>query len=225
MQERVPEPELMDGPAQARAYAGADFRDVNAGFVAGFAARFPDLGPAPAILDLGCGPGDIPVRLGRALPGARVTAVDGAPAMTAYAEAAVAAAGLESRIGVVTAGLRELSPPRRPYDAVVSNSLLHHLHRPEDLWETVRTQGATGTAVYLMDLMRPETPQEVERLVAVHASGEPEQLREDFRHSLAAAFTPEEVRDQLVRCGCENLKVQAVSNRHLVVVGRLGPGG
>lgn len=43
MQERIPEPEFMDGAEQARAYAEADFRDVNAGSVAEFTARFPDL--------------------------------------------------------------------------------------------------------------------------------------------------------------------------------------
>ena len=222
MQERIPEPELMDGPVQAQAYAEADFISVNAGFVAELAAHFRDLGPAPAILDLGCGPGDIPVRLARALPGARITAVDGAPAMTAYAEQAVTVAGLAGRVRVVTAALQELDEPRRPFDLVVSNSLLHHLHRPEALWEVIRQQGVAGTAVYVMDLMRPDSREEVDALVAAYAAREPEQLREDFRHSLHAAFTPEEVREQLQACGCAGLQVRPVSDRHLLVSGRLG---
>lgn len=222
MQERIPEPELMDGPVQAQAYAEADFTSVNAGFVAELAAHFPDLGPAPAILDLGCGPGDIPVRLARALPGARITAVEGARAMTDYAQQAVAAAGLAGRVRVVTAALQELSEPRRPFELVVSNSLLHHLHRPGDLWAVVRQQGAAGTAVYVMDLMRPASREEVDALVDAYAAHEPAQLREDFRHSLHAAFTPEEVREQLEACGCGELQVRSVSDRHLLVSGRLG---
>ena len=40
--QRVPEPELMDDPAQALAYAGADFSEPHQAFVAHFRERFPD---------------------------------------------------------------------------------------------------------------------------------------------------------------------------------------
>ena len=57
---RVPEPELMDDAAQARAYASADFADVNQGFVDRFRARFADF-TSGRVIDLGCGPADIPL--------------------------------------------------------------------------------------------------------------------------------------------------------------------
>jgi hypothetical protein len=41
---RVLEPKLMDDPAQAIAYARADFTDVNRGFVERFSATFPRWG-------------------------------------------------------------------------------------------------------------------------------------------------------------------------------------
>ena len=57
---RQPEPEYMDLPEEAAAYAEADFADVNEAFVERLlehvGAREEELA-----LDLGTGPGDIPL--------------------------------------------------------------------------------------------------------------------------------------------------------------------
>jgi SAM-dependent methyltransferase len=60
--QRIPEPELMDEAEQARAYAMADFAEPNARFVGYFETEFPEL-LTGSVLDLGCGPGDIVLRL------------------------------------------------------------------------------------------------------------------------------------------------------------------
>src|SRR2546425_210812 len=73
--ERILEPELMDDEAQALAYAQADFVEVNRGFVDRFRTAFPDL-TRSRVVDLGCGPADIPIRLVRLMPTLGVTAVD-----------------------------------------------------------------------------------------------------------------------------------------------------
>ena len=63
--ERIPEPELMDDPAQAYAYANADFSEPHQAFVERFTQCFP--GHAPRrVLDLGCGAADITIRFARA---------------------------------------------------------------------------------------------------------------------------------------------------------------
>ncbi len=50
----------------------------------------------------------------------------------------------------------------------------------------------------------------------------PQILREDFRNSLAAAHRPEEIVEQLDRAGLgPHLRVDVVSDRHLVVSGQL----
>jgi 2-polyprenyl-3-methyl-5-hydroxy-6-metoxy-1,4-benzoquinol methylase len=220
--ERTPEPELMDDAAQARAYAEADFEAVNSGFVEGFLASFPGLGGSPFILDVGCGPGDIPLRLARALPGALVQAVDGSPAMIDLAREAIAGTEAADRIMLVQSTVQELEPPPMPFHAVVSNSLLHHLHRPECLWDAIGHVAHAGTAIYLMDLQRPGSAERAGEIVAEYAADEPEQLRTDFYNSLLAAFTPEEVTAQLARAGLEGLAVESVSDRHLLVRGSLG---
>jgi hypothetical protein len=72
-----------------------------------------------------------------------------------------------------------------------------------------------------MDLCRPESPQQVDALVAAYAGDAPEVLRGDFENSLHAAFTVEEVRAQLDAAGLESFRVETVSDRHLVAWGRL----
>jgi len=117
--------------------------------------------------------------------------------------------------------LPEASGPGVPYDTIISNSLLHHLADPGVLWTTILRDGAPGARVFVMDLCRPDSPEQVAALVAEHAQGEPEVLRRDFEHSLYAAYTPEEVRAQLQQAGVGSFHVEQVSDRHLVVWGHL----
>ncbi|MEF8793238.1 class I SAM-dependent methyltransferase [Thiohalorhabdus sp.] len=217
--ERTPEPELMDEAEQAGAYARADFEQVNTAFVDGFRQAFPWLGGSPFILDLGCGPGDIPLRLARVFPSALVQAVDGSQAMIDLAGETLSGTEEEGRIMLVTSTVQDLEPPAMPFNAVVSNSLLHHLHQPETLWQTIKRVTRKGTAVYVMDLQRPDAAEDATDLVARYAEGEPEQLRRDFYNSLLAAFTPDEVSNQLAQAGLDGLAVEVVSNRHLLVQG------
>src|SRR5574341_568752 len=129
---RILEPELMDDPEQALAYAKADFEEENQGFVDRFRAYYPDLTQGH-VLDMGCGPADIPIRLVRVLPGCRVTAVDGSPAMIRLAQEAVRAAGLTDRISLRCERVQTFTLPE-PADAAISNSLLHHLANPLQFW-------------------------------------------------------------------------------------------
>jgi SAM-dependent methyltransferase len=218
---RVPEPELMDDRAQAEAYAAADFSEPNTLFVDLLDALLPDA-PELTVLDLGCGPADIPMRLVERHPGLQVDAVDGAAAMLALAQRV-----LDERPSL--AGRLRLHCARLPSDAlavghyacVASNSLLHHLDDPGVLWQSVKTHGRPGAAVLVMDLARPSSPTAVDALVETHAIDAPEILRRDFRNSLFAAYTPQEVRDQLRLAGLGALDVGMVSDRHLAVRGHL----
>jgi ubiquinone/menaquinone biosynthesis C-methylase UbiE len=219
--ERVPEPELMDEDEQARAYSEADFAAPHERFVELFLASWPPARGAVGgiILDLGCGPADVTVRLARAAPGAEIHGIDGSAAMLRYGEERVRAAGLGDRIRLVRALLPRDRLPLERYEIVVSNSLLHHLHDPDALWSTIKRAAAPGAWVFVMDLMRPASLAEVDRLVAAHAAGEPEVLVRDFHASLCAAFSVEEIRGQLQRAGLPGLSVTVVSDRHLTVSG------
>jgi ubiquinone/menaquinone biosynthesis C-methylase UbiE len=217
---RVLEPELMTDHDQAQAYAAADFAAVNQGFVDRFRARFPDF-ERGHLVDLGCGPADIPIRFCRALPSVTVTAVDGSEAMLGPGRAAVAAACLESRVRLVCARLPGLTRPPAGFDGVVSNSLLHHMPQPEVFWSEVARLGREGAAVLVTDLHRPESVERAREIVEAYSSGEPEVLKRDFFHSLCAAFTLAEVEAQLREAGLGDLRCEMVSDRHWAVWGML----
>jgi ubiquinone/menaquinone biosynthesis C-methylase UbiE len=216
---RVPEPELMDDPEQARAYALADFSEPHQGFIDHFARCFPGHRPQ-CVLDLGCGPADISIRFARAYPDCEVTGVDGAEAMLAFAQEAIEAAGVATRVRLRHARLPATLAGMKTVDTVISNSLLHHLAEPAVLWQTLRQ--LPGSAVFIMDLMRPLNEQVARELVEQYAGGEPQILKRDFYLSLCAAYRPDEVRAQLLAAGlAQQLQTEIVSDRHLIVWGQL----
>lgn len=220
--DRVLEPELMDDEAQARAYAEADFEEPNARFIELYVDFVGPLAAGAAVLDLGCGPGDITLRIAAMNPGIELHGLDGSPAMLAFGRAALAAdAVLRGRVRFIEGRVPGAPLPKRAYEAVVSNSLLHHLHDPAGLWRMVREYGAPDAAVLVMDLMRPASPAAAQALVDEYASGEPEVLQRDFYNSLLAAFEPDEVRRQLEAAGLAHFAVAEVSDRHQVIRGRI----
>lgn len=219
--ERRPEPELMDAPEQVKAYAAADFAEPNARFVDAVLELMASPAESGELVDLGCGPGDICIRLARALPGWSLTGIDAGPNMIARGRRAVEAAGLDDRIRLQENRLPDPGLPEGRFDAVVSNSLLHHLADPMALWDSVMQLARAGAWVLVMDLHRPDTPREAARLVDEHAAGEPEILRQDFYNSLCAAYTADEVRAQLHAAGMDELPVAVTSDRHWMVRGRI----
>lgn len=217
--QRVLEPELMDDMAQAQAYAEADFAEPNETFVELLGSCFPHWPGTGAVLDLGCGPGDIALRIAARYPDCVVHGLDGSAAMLTFAEQARAGSGAEARVRFIQGLMPGASLPRAHYDAVVSNSLLHHLHDPGVLWTSIRALAAPGAPILVMDLMRPQSTARAAALVDAYAEGEPEILRADFYNSLLAAFELQEVREQLAAAGLDTLRVEPVSDRHLAVWG------
>jgi len=219
--QRVPEPELMDDPQQALAYARADFSEPHDHFVELFRQHWGNPGNI-TVLDLGCGPGDICRRFARAFPECRIHGLDASPAMLELGRSDSRAAQLEARIEFIQGYLPDAALAAAPYDVIISNSLLHHLENPQVLWQSLLRYGHAETRVLIMDLMRPGSLHEVESLVETYAGNEPEVLRRDFHNSLCAAYTPDEVSAQLSAQGLELLNVATVSNRHLIVWGTSG---
>jgi SAM-dependent methyltransferase len=218
--ERIPEPELMNDAEQAAAYAFADFEEPHSRFIELFRETFPDEFMTGAVLDLGCGPGDITIRFARAFPECVVHGVDGAAAMLAHGRNRLAREGLDERVQLIEAYLPGTSLPLSGYAAVISNSLLHHLHDPMVLWHTLKAYAKPGAPVFIMDLLRPAGREQAQALVDEYAANEPDVLRHDFFHSLLAAYSCDEVAEQLHTAGLDGLSVRQISDRHLLIHGR-----
>jgi SAM-dependent methyltransferase len=219
--QRTPEPELMTGAEQVDAYAQADFEEPNALFSTWVLDRVPD-GQA-ACVDLGCGPGDIVRRLAAARRGWSFDGVDGSEPMIERARQATPAADAHRiRFHVLRIGAGGGPPPHAGgYDVGLSNSLLHHLHDPADLWTAMKDWLSPRAHLFVMDLLRPDTAEQAAATVSTYAADEPEVLRRDFHHSLLAAYRPEELAAQLDAAGLPHLRVEQVSDRHLMVWGPL----
>ena len=217
--ERPLEPEVMDDPEQVLAYAGADFEQENQGFADQFFTLYPDL-ENPHIVDLGCGPGDIPLRVARRHFTCRVTGIDASQPMITYAEQAVHKAGFHDRVQFLCQRFQDvnLSPPA---DAMISNSLVHHVPNPLRFWYSLKTLLKPGAPILVMDLLRPESPEAAQAIVDEQAAGEPERLREDFYYSLLAAFTEDEVAAQLAELNLSRLLVDVPDDRHWIVYGQV----
>lgn len=221
MIERTPEPELMDDFEQARAYAMADFEEPHNQFVELFRQAFPDEAVEGVVLDLGCGTGDVTKRFAYAFPVCRIHALDGAEQMLMFARQAVDFERLHERIRLFKRTLPTEKLPKEKYGVVISNSLLHHLSDPQVLWQGIRQFAAENAAVFVMDLMRPDSREQAAQMVRQYSASEPEVLQRDFYNSLLAAFTPDEVRAQLAEAGLSQLEVKVVTDRHMVISGRV----
>jgi len=223
--DRICEPELMDDQAQALAYAGADFSVGDRAVVDRFATLATPQ-PGDALLDLGCGPGNISFLLAEQCPQARVLGVDGAAAMLQIANARLQGApGQWPALAFAQAvlGPAGLVPcPQGLFKGLISNSLLHHLHEPQQLWDALPRLAAPGAAVLIRDLRRPSAPEAVQALLQRHLADAPPVLQRDYVASLHAAFTVDEVRQQLALAGlADQLQVAELDDRYLEVWGFL----
>ncbi|MFO0701528.1 MAG: class I SAM-dependent methyltransferase [Nitrospira sp.] len=217
MMERILEPELMDDPKQAEAYARADFEEENQSFVERFKEYFPEFAQG-TVLDLGCGPGDIPIRFAKLYPACQVIAIDASAPMIQLGEQAVKEVGLADRITLRCERYEDIAGARIA-DVVISNSLLHHLPNPLQFWQKIRQLVRPGAPVLVMDLLRPDSTEAAQAIVDQYAANEPDILRRDFYNSLLAAFTEDEIGSQLARMNLTRLLIDIPDDRHWVVGG------
>ena len=220
--DRIIEPELMEDPEQVEAYTVADFAESHQMRVTWFRERFGPATHYPTLLDLACGSGDMTLRFARALPETRILAVDGSQTMLDSATRLLnAEPQLLPHIKFMCACLPDDPLPEDSYAIVMSHSALHHFHNPQSLWSTIRAHAKSGTLVFVSDLRRTTSVEEAHQIVHERAGDEHPALQRDFAASLCAAFTPEEVREQLVAAGLNQLKVETIGDIYLLVSGIL----
>jgi cyclopropane fatty-acyl-phospholipid synthase-like methyltransferase len=158
------------------------------------------------VLDVGCGPADIPIRFARRYATCHVLGVDASEPMIRLGQEAVQRAGLGERI-TLRCERFEAMPGANVFDAALSNSLLHHLPNPLQFWHKLRQLVKPGAPVLVMDLLRPDSREEAQAIVDRYAATEPDILRRDFYNSLMAAYTEDEVTSHLARMNLTRLLI------------------
>ena len=150
----------------------------------------------------------------------RIVGIDASQPMITIAEEAVRKAGFTDRITFLCQRFQDMNSSD-PVDAIISNSLLHHVPNPFQFWYAIKTLAKPGAPVLVMDLIRPDSEDEAQAIVDRYAAEEPEQLRKDFFNSLLAAFTEDEVAAQLAELNLSRLLINVPDDRHWIVAGRV----
>jgi len=207
----------MEDRDQVIAYAKADFEVPHGHFIERLKVALGNPDFAGVALDLGCGPGDICRRFAEAYPQSRTHAVDGAKAMIDVAEESLSPF-LQKRIHFLLGRLPNVVLPNPYYDIIYSNSLLHHLHDPLTMWQVIKHYSRAGTRIVIMDLLRPDSIESAQIMVDTYAGNEPQILQQDFYNSLLAAFSLEEIRQQIIDAGLP-LDIEQISDRHVFISG------
>lgn len=205
------EPEVMDTPQEAADYDAMAHSEPNRRFV----ERLIELGAHGRMLDIGTGPGHIPLMVCETLPEAHVVAIDLAHHMLEIAERHRAASPVGARVEFRIGDAKQLEFADGEFDTVFSNTILHHIRDPRPMlreaWRVLRP----GGVLLIRDLFRPKDNVTVERLVDLYAAGMSVSQRGLLRDSLHAAFTPEELRDLVDECGLTGVEVVIDSDRHM----------
>ena len=207
---RTLEPEVMDTAEEADEYDAMDHVAPNRAFV----ERLVELGARGRMLDIGTGPGHIPLLVCDALADARVVGIDLAETMLAHARTRLARSPHSERIRFELADAKGLKFEDGSFDVVYSNTILHHIPDPRDLLREAKRVLRSGGTLLIRDLFRPESEERVDELVREHASEASLNQRELFRASLHAALTSEELRAMAHEVGLGGAEVVVDSDRH-----------
>ncbi len=213
--ERVLEPEVMDTLEEAQDYNEMDHSHVNQVFVTElleFAAGHQvELGD---VLDLGTGTALIPIELCKRHSTCRVMAIDMAINMLELARYNVEAEGLIDRITLAKVDAKAMPYETSMFQTLISNSIVHHIPEPlHCLAEGVRVT-EPGGLVFVRDLLRPNSSEEVSRLVELYAGDENDHSKKMFDDSLRASLSLEEIRAVVEELGFDPQTVQATTDRH-----------
>jgi len=221
---RTLEPEVMDTEEEARDYDAMDHAQVNARFCDDLLATAPRLG---RVLDVGTGTALIPIELCRRDPRVEVDAIDLASHMLALAARNVARAELGRRIRVARMDAKATPWADGAFDAVMSNSIVHHIPEPRRILAEVWRLVSPGGVLFVRDLERPENAPRVAELVSTYAPiphapadlrSRHERQRALFEASLLAALTADEVRAMVAPLGIPGDAVRSTSDRHWTLV-------
>jgi ubiquinone/menaquinone biosynthesis C-methylase UbiE len=223
MLSRVLEPEVMDTADEARDYDAMDHSEVNARFVADFLEMH---GPCRGgwLVDVGTGTARIPIALCQADPQARVVGTDLASAMLHVAGLNIARAGLGDRIRLGLADAKVVSEQTRGFEAVISNSIVHHIPEPRRVLEAMVRQVAPGGTLFVRDLARPVSLAVLEEQVARYGGAPGSEGAAMFGASLHAALTVDEISELAASVGLPWGCARMTSDRHWTLAWRAAPG-
>lgn len=173
------------------------------------------------VIDVGTGTALIPVELASIAQGiGAILAIDLSIEMLRLASRHLRRKELSHQILPVFTDAKRLPLANGSCDVVVSNSIVHHIPNPLDVFVEFRRVISSGGVLFVRDLMRPTSGEIVDQIVTEYAGDENANQQQLFRQSLHAALTVEEVREMLDEADLGDAAVVATSDRHWTISGR-----
>jgi ubiquinone/menaquinone biosynthesis C-methylase UbiE len=185
---RIPEPELMDDIDQVLAFDSAQ-RSYSIDAIVFWYGQHCGISEG-TLVDLGCGPGKALARLLEVYPKLDITGIDGSITMLEQARK-----NLPSSIKLQHSMLDDLTSVE--CDVIMSTGTLHHLADAKTFWSAIKLAG-NGTRVFVMDILRPDNLEAIDLAIKTLIPDESELFKKDFSNSLKAAYTKEEIEQQLL---------------------------
>lgn len=214
------EPEVMDTEEDAVEYDAIPNDSVNLAFVEEVLNRAPK--NAATLIDLGAGPAHIAILFALKNPKLAITTVELADNMIAIAKKNIAKTNIAARIRIAKQDVKNTTLKQNSFDIVVSNSVVHHIHHPLELFVEAKRLASENSVIYFKDLLRPKTTQELDHLVEKYAADVNGYQRTLFRNSLQAALSLEEVKAYALSAELSNIVIEQTSDRHWSLTNKKG---
>ncbi len=214
---RTSEPEVMDGRDEVAAYASASSQRHLESLDNRFVEQVLSLGSRESgclLLDLGCGPGNLAVKIALRCPRWRVVGFDRSRTMLDAAHRAARSSGVDGRVFFLQGDGGRLGFADGTFDMVMSNSVLHHLASPKRVFQEMARVAKPDGTVLVRDLRRPSWlafPFHVS-WHGRHYSG---MMKKLFKDSVRAAYTPEELAGLLRASGMARARIFLQGRVHM----------
>jgi len=185
---RILEPEVMDSLEEAKAYDELDrlWGDV---LFQGFAESALRMGVTEGrVLDVGCGPGRISVRLAKLNPRFQIEGIDLSMSMLALAERNAAEEGVSANTHFSIGDAKRIPFPDDTFDLVVCHNFLHQLADPLVAVKEIKRVAKKDGAILIRDVRRLASPI-LEPLLPLYCRGYDPVLRRLTYDSYRAGLT------------------------------------
>jgi SAM-dependent methyltransferase len=186
---RIPEPELMENPAQCEFYNQEfeDDPDCLTRFIATY-EKYVGIRDG-TVIDLGSGTCNFIVELCRVYPKLNVVCYEASDAMISLAKQNIANSDFENRITIIKDNFFNASGK---FDVVIANRVLHHVNDTENFWILA---SRLSNNLLVCDLERPPELNYIDP-----------KFPEDLKNSFMAAYTIDEVDEQIKNYNCTVLR-------------------
>ncbi len=215
MIDRILEPEVMDNDIEAYEYDQMNFTDVNTDFAL-LTSKLKE--KKAKVLDIGTGTAQIPIILADLQPQWHIIAVDLAESMLKLASKNIEKAGKSQQITLTLVDGKKMPYDDHSFDIVMSNSLVHHIPNPLDLFREIDRVVKSNGSILIRDLLRPESENDIEEIVKQANLDYNPRQKKLFKDSLNAALTLDEIKEIISQIGWHNAQVYQSSSRHWTLI-------